>query len=54
MLIISFFSRIQNAIAAYLSYRRTYSALAALGDRELADLGIGRGNIEDVARSVAR
>ncbi len=54
MLIISFFSRIHAAISAYLSYRRTYAALSALGDRELSDLGIGRSRIEDVARSVAR
>ena len=41
-------------IAAYRSYRRTVSALSALDDRELSDLGIFRGRIEEIARGAAR
>ena len=32
------------------SYRNTYSQLAKLSDRELADIGITRGDIKNVAR----
>jgi uncharacterized protein YjiS (DUF1127 family) len=54
MIISSLINSLVSQISAYFSYRRTYQALSALGDRELADLGIGRGRIEDVARSAAR
>lgn len=54
MIISGLISSIVAQVSAYISYRRTYLALSALGDRELADLGIGRGHIEDVARSAAR
>jgi uncharacterized protein YjiS (DUF1127 family) len=54
MIVSSLMTSIVSRIAAYLSYRRTYKALAALDDRELADLGIGRGRIEDVARGMVR
>ncbi len=37
-------------LTAYMSYRRTYNALAAMTDRELDDIGIGRSDIEAVAR----
>ena len=32
------------------SYRNTYNQLAKLTDRELADIGITRGDIKNVAR----
>lgn len=34
-------------------YRETYDELARLSNRELHDLGLGRGDIEFVARKVA-
>lgn len=34
-------------------YHRTIAELSQLGDRELADLGIARGEIRDVARRTA-
>ena len=37
-------------IKAYLRYRRNVEVLSRLTDRELADIGVGRGCIEDVAR----
>jgi uncharacterized protein YjiS (DUF1127 family) len=39
-------------LAAYLDYRRTYGALAAMTDRELDDIGIGRSDIDAVARGL--
>jgi uncharacterized protein YjiS (DUF1127 family) len=35
-------------------YRETVSALAALDDRVLADIGVGRHQIEDVAWAMSR
>jgi len=49
-LISSFVAR----IAAYRNYRRTLQALSALDDRELSDLGIFRGRIDEIARGAAR
>ncbi|MEO3430175.1 DUF1127 domain-containing protein [Pelagibius sp. CAU 1746] len=37
-------------LSAYLEYRRTYDILSAMTDRELDDIGIGRSDIEAVAR----
>lgn len=37
-------------LAAHLQYRRTINALSAMTDRELDDIGIGRSDIEAVAR----
>lgn len=54
MIISSLISSLVSRISAYMSYRRTFKALSELGDRELADLGIGRGRIEDAARSATR
>ena len=34
-------------------YRRTLSELEALSDRDLADLGIARGDLQDLAREAA-
>ncbi len=38
---------------AYKVYRATWLELDALGDRELADVGISRLQVEDVARQSA-
>jgi uncharacterized protein YjiS (DUF1127 family) len=42
--------RVRQAAADYRLYQRTFEELAALSDRELADLGISRLSIRDVAR----
>lgn len=43
----AFFARFQ----AWRSYRKTVIALAALSDRELADIGVTRSEIKYVARN---
>lgn len=40
-----------EAFRNWIAYRRTIRALAALSDRELADIGIHRGEIRAVARN---
>jgi len=54
-------ARIHGAIEALraqrarqAAFRQTYDELAALSDRELADLGIARSDIADIAREAAR
>lgn len=48
-------SRVRHSLAARLRrfrlYHRTVAELNALGDRDLADLGLRRGDIPEVARS---
>jgi uncharacterized protein YjiS (DUF1127 family) len=41
---------IGSSLRRYHLYHRTISELSSLGDRELADLGIARGDIRKVAR----
>jgi uncharacterized protein YjiS (DUF1127 family) len=43
-------ARLNKTLADYRTYRRTYAELASLTDRELADLGISRVAIRDIAR----
>lgn len=38
---------------AFRTYRRTLNELGALSDRELADLGLTRGNLRSVAHGAA-
>ncbi len=45
-----YFKTAAAKLTAYVSYRRTYNVLAAMTDRELDDIGIGRSDIEAVAR----
>ncbi|MHC5653803.1 DUF1127 domain-containing protein [Stappia sp.] len=48
---------INNIVRKYQSwqkYRRTYDELSRLSNRELADLGIGRGDIQFIARTHTR
>lgn len=41
------------AIQRWLAYRETVRELSSLDDRDLADLGINRADIENVARRAA-
>ena len=47
------FETLKTRITAWKRYSRTVSELEALSNRELADLGIARANIVDVAREAA-
>ena len=47
-------ARLQARVAYWLRYRATVSELSDLTDRQLADIGINRGNIPEVARVAAR
>jgi uncharacterized protein YjiS (DUF1127 family) len=44
------FARLRQAVADHRAYLATYDELNALSDRELADLGLSRLNVRDVAR----
>jgi uncharacterized protein YjiS (DUF1127 family) len=44
---------IRQKLAQYAAYHRTVRELAHLGDDQLKDLGIARGNIRNVARASA-
>jgi len=44
------FARLRKAFADYREYLATYDELNALNDRELADIGLSRLNIRDIAR----
>lgn len=44
------FARVAKAIADYREYVATFDELNGLTDRELADLGISRLSVRDVAR----
>jgi uncharacterized protein YjiS (DUF1127 family) len=48
------FEVLKTRINAWRRYNRTVSELSALSNRELADLGIGRADIERVAREAVR
>jgi uncharacterized protein YjiS (DUF1127 family) len=48
------FETLKTRITAWKRYSRTVSELQALSNRELADLGIGRADIQSVARQAAR
>jgi uncharacterized protein YjiS (DUF1127 family) len=45
--------RARNAVAQYRTYRQTVNELEALSNRELADLGLSRALIRDIARTSA-
>lgn len=50
----AFMERARQARKAREIYRQTYEELSALTDRDLADLGIARMSIREVAREAAR
>lgn len=47
----AFFGQLQADANRRVTYRRTVKVLSAMTDRELADIGISRISIEDVARA---
>ena len=49
-----FVQRLRQAAKARAVYNQTFEELSALSDRDLADLGISRLSIGDVAREAAR
>jgi uncharacterized protein YjiS (DUF1127 family) len=54
MVLTGFISALASRLTAYRNYRLTLKALSALDDRELADLGIFRGRIDEIARGSVR
>lgn len=50
----SLLGRMSGWLAEQRRYRRTVAELSTLSDRELADIGITRGDVEFVARRSAR
>ena len=48
------FEVLKTRIATWKRYNRTVSELQSLSNRELADLGIARTDIQRVARDAAR
>jgi uncharacterized protein YjiS (DUF1127 family) len=46
-------SHIIARIRGYMRYRASVRALSHLSERELADIGIARGDIDNVAREAA-
>jgi uncharacterized protein YjiS (DUF1127 family) len=47
------FARLRQSFADYREYLATYNELNALSDRELADIGVSRLNVRDIAREAA-
>ena len=45
-----FLTHIIARIQSWLRFRRNLEVLSQLSDRELADIGLNRGSIEDAAR----
>ena len=46
-------ARLQQALADYRAYRAVHDQLDALSDRDLADIGLSRLTVRDVARAAA-
>jgi uncharacterized protein YjiS (DUF1127 family) len=51
--VFSFISRVNLARLENAAYENTVRELNQLSDRELSDIGLGRGDIRDVARATA-
>lgn len=47
------FDRLRRMLADYRLYLETRDELNALGDRALADLGLSRSDVHDIARRAA-
>ena len=52
--VVSLFERAVDAFVAWRSARATADALAELSDKQLADIGLHRGDIADVAEPLAQ
>jgi uncharacterized protein YjiS (DUF1127 family) len=52
--IVALFERAVEAVAAWRRSRATVDALAELSDKQLADIGLTRGDIAEVAETLAR
>lgn len=52
--VVSFLERVVDAFVAWRSARATAVALSDLSDQQLADIGLVRGQIDDVADALAR
>jgi uncharacterized protein YjiS (DUF1127 family) len=52
--LLAWFRRVRTRFARYRLYRETVAALAELDDRILADIGIGRHEIHEIARAMSR
>jgi uncharacterized protein YjiS (DUF1127 family) len=52
--IVSLFGQAAEAVAAWRRARATENALGDLSDRQLADLGIHRGQLAGIAEGLAR
>lgn len=47
----AFFATAQDNLDLYKEYKRTYAELDSLSNRDLADIGVRRGDIADLARA---
>lgn len=45
--------RLRRAVSNYRKFRKAYEELDALSDRELADIGVSRHDIREIAREAA-
>lgn len=52
--VVSLVERVYDAFVGWRSARSTANALSELSDQQLADIGLVRGQIEDVADALAR
>jgi uncharacterized protein YjiS (DUF1127 family) len=52
--VVSFVERVVDAVATWRRSRATEEALADLSDKQLADIGLHRGDIAEVAGTLAR
>lgn len=49
----SYVAELDAAFARYKVFSRTLNELNSLSDRELNDIGLGRGDLKDIARKTA-
>ena len=54
MSIFGFAASVQKSWKRYSTYRRAIRQLESLDDRQLADIGVSRSGIEDMARGARR
>jgi uncharacterized protein YjiS (DUF1127 family) len=50
MSLMSIATTVRSSLERYRNYRRAVRELSALDDRQLSDIGLARGRIEEVAR----